>query len=80
MLVGSTSLDTDEHSDLLLHSDSMRWSYWVHHSSYEHCWAFPGVMSDCRSIARDVDYQTIAGTKGIAGIGYAEDTDHSFPG
>ena len=50
-LAGFASLDTDEHSDLLLHSDSLRWGYWVHHSSQEHCWAFPSVMPDCRSVA-----------------------------
>ncbi|XP_066373822.1 uncharacterized protein [Miscanthus floridulus] len=45
----------------------------------EHCWAFPGVMLDYRSIAGDADYQTVAGTEDVAGTGYAEDTDHGFP-
>ena len=37
-------------------------------------------MPDCRSIAGDANYQTVAGTEGVAGTGYAEDTDHGFPG
>ena len=78
-LAGFASLDTNEHNDLLLHSGSTRWGYWVHHSSLEHCWSFPGVLLDCQSVAGDADYHTIAGTKGVAGTGYTEDTDHSFP-
>ena len=79
-LAGFASLDTDEHSDPLLHSGSMHWGYWVHHSSQEHCWAFPGVLPDCQSVAGDADYHTVAGTEGVARTGYAEDTDHGFPG
>ena len=37
-------------------------------------------MPDWRSIARDADYQTVAGTEGVAGTGSARDTDHGFPG
>ena len=36
-------------------------------------------LADCRSIAGDTDYQTVAGTEGVAGTGYTEDTDHGFP-
>ena len=78
-LAGFASLDTDEHSDPLLHSDSMHWGYWVHHSSQEHCWTVPGVLPDCQSVAGDADYHTIAGTEGVAGTDYVEDTDHGFP-
>ena len=57
----------------------MHWGYWVHHSSQEHCWALPGVLPDCWSVEGDADFQTVAGTEGVAGIGSAEDTDHGFP-
>ena len=73
-------MDTNEHSDLLLHSGSMHWGYWMHHSSLEHCWAFPGMLPDCQSVAGDADYQTVDGIEGVAGTDCAEDTDHGFSG
>ena len=49
-------------------------------TSLEHCWAFPGVLPHCQSVPGDADYQTVAGTEGVAGTGYAKDSDHGFPG
>ena len=52
----------------------------MHHSSQEHCWALPAMLQDCWSVAGYADFQTVAGTEGVAGISSAEDTDHGFPG
>ena len=37
------------------------------------------MLQDCWSVAGDADFQTVAGTKGVAGTGSAKDTDHGFP-
>ena len=39
----------------------------------------PGVLLDCQSIVGGADYHTVAGTEGVAGTNYIEDTDHGFP-
>ena len=52
----------------------------MHHSSQEHCWALPGVLQDCWSVAGYANFQTIADTEGVAGTSSAGDTDHSFLG
>ena len=39
-----------------------------------------GMLPDCQSVAGDTDYHTVAGTEGVAGTDYVEDTDHGFPG
>ena len=38
------------------------------------------MLQDCWSVAGDADFQTIAGSGGVAGTGSAEDTNHGFPG
>jgi hypothetical protein len=51
----------------------------VHHSSSEHCWALPDVVTGCQTAARgvvDFDCHTAMGIWDVAGSGSAKGTGH----